>query len=51
MKYADFVKEVEKYGWEKTRFQGHAFSVVGPVAFVHHDSEEKEFRMEVPNHV
>ena len=24
MKYTDFVKEVAKYGWEKTRFQGHA---------------------------
>ena len=39
MKYTDFVKEVEKYGWEKTRFQGHIASVVSSVVFVHHDRE------------
>jgi hypothetical protein len=41
MKYTDFVKEVAKYGWEKTRFQGHAFSVVSDVVFVHDDRNGK----------
>ena len=37
MKYTDFVKEVEKYGWQRTRFQGHKDSVATPVSFVHHN--------------
>ena len=32
MKYTEFVKEVEKYGWERTRFQG-------DVVFAHHNKE------------
>ena len=39
MKYTDFVKEVSKYGWERTRFQGHAMSVESDVVFVHHNKE------------
>ena len=39
MKYTDFVKEVSKYGWERTRFQGHAMSVESDVVFVHHNKD------------